>query len=69
MRVPNSFRNYELQDVEEQEFVELFPRVSNELLSSACIEERKEERRQARTGSRLAHTLTEHLDMDQEVNR
>jgi len=53
---------------DDQEFLELFPQVSSSLLSSTCIQEKKEQKQQNRSGSRLGHTLTELLEQNQEVN-
>jgi len=60
---------------EVQEFVELFPNVSENLISTACIVEKKNEYNKnqkellnSRPGSRIGHTLTQILEQNQMVN-
>ena len=57
---------------EVQEFVELFPNISDQLISSTCIQEKKLEfkRRQNHEipASRTAHTLTEVLEQNKMFN-
>ena len=60
---------------EDLEYVELFPNLSDKVISSACLLEKKQEyrRRQKdqnsnRPGSRTAHTLTEVLEQNEKVN-
>lgn len=60
---------------EVQDFVELFPTVSDNLISSACIAEKKQEHKRkqrdllnTRPGSRIGHTLTQILEQNQMVN-
>ena len=61
---------------EENDYVELFPVVSEKLLSSACIQQRKLEQAkkqkevaESRPGSRTGHTLSELLEQNQPVNQ
>eukprot|EP00090_Calanus_glacialis_P005529 TRINITY_DN14286_c0_g1_i1.p1 TRINITY_DN14286_c0_g1~~TRINITY_DN14286_c0_g1_i1.p1 ORF type:complete len:860 (-),score=202.55 TRINITY_DN14286_c0_g1_i1:162-2741(-) len=60
---------------EVQDFVELFPKVSDDLISTACILEKKNEHKRkqkelinSRPGSRIGHTLTQILEQNQMVN-
>eukprot|EP00092_Neocalanus_flemingeri_P013784 GFUD01014867.1.p1 GENE.GFUD01014867.1~~GFUD01014867.1.p1 ORF type:complete len:864 (+),score=225.34 GFUD01014867.1:100-2691(+) len=60
---------------EVQDFVELYPNVSENLLSTACILEKKNEQKKkqrdlmnSRPGSRIGHTLTQILEQNQMVN-
>jgi len=60
---------------EVQEFVEFFPNVSENLISTACIVEKKNEHKKkqrelvtSRPGSRIGHTLTQILEQNQMVN-
>ena len=61
---------------EDQGYVELFPVVSEKLLSSACIQEKKrnetkkqKELAESRPGSRTGHTLSDVLEQNQPVNQ
>jgi len=60
---------------EVQEFVEFYPNVSDDLVSTACILEKKnyskkkqKELINSRPGSRIGHTLTQILEQNQMVN-